>query len=339
MPQRQNVKIKPIAFAIIVIAIITAIVITGKINQPSNTSIASSVKVDSTWKSPDLSLDKSITESERKLILYGADIISNTSKYFGPKGIISASTNGMNCQNCHLDAGTRPWGNNYSAVYSTYPKFRERSGTVESIYKRVSDCFERSLNGRAPDSNSHEFKAIYSYMKWLGKNVNKGIKPYGSGLTKLPFPLTAADPVTGKSEYLQKCTSCHGVRGQGLLNETGTAFIYPPLWGDSSFTNAAGLYRLSNLAAFIKSNMPFNSATHNKPALSDEEAWDIAAFINSQPRPLKDQSKDWRNISKKPVDFPFGPYSDGYSEKQHKYGPWQQIIKKRDSLDHKMGRS
>jgi thiosulfate dehydrogenase len=32
---------------------------------------------------------------------------------------------------------------------------------------------------------------------------------------------------------------------------------------------------------------------------TDEEAWDLAAYVNNLPRPSKDLSKDWPNISKK----------------------------------------
>jgi len=74
--------------------------------------------------------------------------------------------------------------------------------------------------------------------------------------------------------------------------------------------------------------MPFNQATHNNPKLTNEEAWDVAAYVNSQPRPSKDMSKDWPDISKKPFDHPFGPYADGFSETQHKYGPYKPIISK-----------
>ena len=69
--------------------------------------------------------------------------------------------------------------------------------------------------------------------------------------------------------------------------------------------------------------MPFAKATYKAPLLSDEQAWDVAAFINSQPRPGMDISRDWPDVSKKPVDHPFGPYSDTLSEQQHKYGPWK----------------
>lgn len=66
-------------------------------------------------------------------------------------------------------------------------------------------------------------------------------------------------------------------------------------------------------------------ADYHSPQLSNEEAWDVAAFVNSQPRPSKDLSKDWPDISKKPVDHPFGPYADPFNEQQHKYGPYGPI--------------
>eukprot|EP01136_Pigoraptor_vietnamica_P006288 Opistho-1_new@39053 len=77
-------------------------------------------------------------------IRYGRELIVNTALYLGPKGTVAQITNGMNCQNCHLEAGTKPWGNNYGAVAATYPRYRDRSGSLESIEKRVNDCIERS---------------------------------------------------------------------------------------------------------------------------------------------------------------------------------------------------
>ena len=71
--------------------------------------------------------------------------------------------------------------------------------------------------------------------------------------------------------------------------------------------------------------MPFDEATWKNPKLTDEEAWDVAAYVASQPRPQKRFVYDWPNISKKPFDFPFGPYTDSFSEQQHKYGPFESI--------------
>ncbi|MCW3086130.1 MAG: cytochrome c class [Bacteroidetes bacterium] len=278
--------------------------------------------VSTLWIAPDTA---TIPKDEKgKQIRYGRMLISNTAYYFGPHGIIQHSSNGMNCQNCHLDAGTKAFGNNYSAVASTYPKFRERSGMTESIYKRVNDCFERSLNGAALDSSGKEMQAIKAYIIWLGQNVKKGEKPMGSGITELAYLQRAADPEKGKTVYTQKCMSCHGTNGDGKLNTDQLTYQYPPLWGAHSYNYGAGLFRLSRFAGYVKSNMPLG-VTYDNPQLTDEQAWDVAAYVNSQLRPTKDLSKDWPKISGKPVDHPFGPYADGFTEKQHKYGPFAPI--------------
>lgn len=285
------------------------------------------------WQAPDVSELNSLSNKDE--ILYGRELIAHTSLYFGNNGkVFNSSTNGMNCQNCHLDAGTKVFGNNYSAVASTYPKYRARSGAIENIYKRVNDCFERSLNGKGLDTNSKEMQAIVSYIKWLGKDVEKGTKPEGSGFKDLAFIDRAADPEKGKLVYTEKCQSCHQANGLGILNSDKTAYTYPPLWGPNSYNDGAGLYRISNFAKFVKYNMPLG-VSHNSTQLSDEEAWDIAAFVNSQPRPKKDITKDWPKIQEKPFDHPFGPFADGFDEKQHKFGPFKPIKEKLDLLKKK----
>ena len=98
------------------------------------------------------------------------------------------------------------------------------------------------------------------------------------------------------------------------------------MWGENSYNTAAGLYRLSRIAGFIKSNMPNLTSSFEKPTLTDEEAWDIAAYVSSMPRPEKKFKHDWPDISKKPFDHPFGPYSNNFSEKQHKFGPFKEIV-------------
>ena len=310
-------------FNFVIFIVLLSLLMACKSNNDPFTEI--SLNADSTWIAPSLYTESEPMGEERKLLIYGQELIENTAYYLGPKGKVAHFTNGMNCQNCHLDAGTRPWGNNYGAVYTTYPKFRDRSGAVESIYKRVADCMERSLNGKAIDSNSYEFKAIYSYIKWLGKDLKKGSKPYGSGIEKLPLLDRPADPVLGAVVYNTQCKSCHGAEGAGLKNEQSNGYTYPPLWGADSYNSGAGLFRISNFAGYVKNNMPFNIASHGKEVLTNEEAWDVAAFVNSQPRPSKDLSKDWPDISKKPFDHPFGPYTDGFTEQQHKFGPFKQI--------------
>jgi thiosulfate dehydrogenase len=264
------------------------------------------------------------------LAIYGKELIAHTSKYLGPKGTVEQMSNGMNCQNCHLQSGTVIFGNNYGSVASLYPKFRARSGSIENIYKRVNDCFERSLNGKSLDSSGKEMQSILFYMNFIGSNVKKGVKAPGSGLKDLAFLDRPADPEKGRAVFIEKCQLCHQADGQGLFNPEHTEYIYPALWGDHSYNDGAGLYRVGICAKFVKCNMP-QGVTYRNPRLTDEEAWDVAAFINSQPRPHVPLPKDWPDITKKPVDYPYGPYADEFSEKQHKFGPFKPIEEEQKS--------
>jgi thiosulfate dehydrogenase len=270
---------------------------------------------------PDVN-ELSNSESD-SLIRYGKELITHTSIYLGPLGKLASITNGMNCGNCHLEAGTKLFTNNFLGVASTYPKFRERSGRLESVEFRVNECLQRSLNGDPIDSLSKEMKAMVAYIKWSGKNV-KNIAADGIKTKELPFLQRAANPINGATVYSLKCKSCHGENGGGALSADSLGYLYPPLWGRHSYAVSAGIYRVTKLASFVKYNMPLG-ATFKTPQLSDEEAWDVAAFINSQPHPKKLFAHDWPVLSAKPVDYPFGPYADNFSEQQHKYGPFVEM--------------
>jgi thiosulfate dehydrogenase len=209
-------------------------------------------------------------------------------------------------------------------VSSSYPKFRNRSGTIEGYVKRINDCIERSLNGKGLDADSREMQAITAYLKWVGKDVGKESNLPGFGLIDLKPLDRPASPEKGKLVYDMYCGRCHGENGEGIMAANGLEWTYPPLYGENSYNIGAGLYRISRFAAFVKANMPFG-VTHDNPFLSDEEAWDVAAYVNSMPRPGIDLSGDWPDISKKPMDHPFGPYADSFSEEQHKYGPFEPI--------------
>lgn len=286
-----------------------------------------------TWVPP---LIKNLPHTDSgELIRYGQELISNTSYYLGPKGTVAAISNGMNCENCHREGGTKFYGNCFSAVASIYPGFRARSGIVESIVFRINDCMKRSLNGNPLDSNSREMKAMVAYLKWLGKDVPKGIKPAGANSEELPYLSRKADTAMGKLVFLDKCQRCHGADGSGQLNAAGYGFVYPPLWGNNSYNTGAGMYRISRFAGFVKNNMPYGT-TYDNPELTNEEAWDVAAYVNSQPRPVKIFNEDWPDISKKAIDHPYGPYTDGFSEQQHKYGPYLPIKKAREEMNKKM---
>jgi thiosulfate dehydrogenase len=286
----------------------------------SNTSTKATLPI--TWKAPDTSTIPA--GKAGNMIRYGQELLTNTAKYFGPQGTIARISNGMNCQNCHLDGGRRLFGNNYAGVMTSYPKLSFRSGKITPASARITECFERSMNGRTPDTAGKEVQAMLAYMKWIGEDVKNKQKLYGSGSEKLPFMAHAADPEKGKMVFIAKCQTCHGVNGEGQLSADKKTYVYPPVWGEHSYNDGAGMYRIVNLAGFVKNNMPFG-ASYQNPLLSNKEAWDVAAYINSQPRPHRDQHADWPVLKNKPIDFPFGPYADGFSEKQHKFGPFKPI--------------
>jgi thiosulfate dehydrogenase len=164
-------------------------------------------------------------------------------------------------------------------------------------------------------------RAIIAWFEWLGKNVEKGVVPKGSGITTLPFLSRAADPSKGRLVYEKHCSLCHGQEGEGAKHPDSVEWKYPPLAGEHSYNTGAGLFRLSRFAGYVKNNMPHGTDWQD-PVLTDEEAWDVAAYINSLPRPVKHFPGDWPDISAKPFDHPFGPYADSLSERRHKYGPF-----------------
>ncbi len=274
------------------------------------------------WKAPDTGRIAHTRQGD--MIRYGRALIVHTADFFGPKGTVAHISNGMNCGNCHIEAGTKLWGNNFSMVASTYPLYRNRSGKIETVEMRINDCFERSLNGKKPGDSGTEMKAMVAYINWVGKNVSKGTKNNSAGTELLPFLDKATDTANGKLVYTSVCEKCHGKNGEGKLENDNKEYLYPPLWGEHSYNVGAGIYELSKFAGYIKNNMPLGT-TFDNPQLTNEQAWDVAAFVNSQPRPLKNLGMDWPDISTKPFDYPFGPYSDSFSPRQHKYGPFQPI--------------
>lgn len=265
----------------------------------------------------------------RREILYGKELFVNTEVYLGPKGSVMANNrNEMRCQNCHLDAGTRKYCMPMTTVHGRYPQYRAREDRVLTILDRINNCITRPLQGRALPLGNRELAALSLYIKWLGEGRPAGEKPEGYNYGEIkPIP-RAADTAKGRLVYIEKCQVCHQADGQGLKKEGGYGYEYPPVWGEYSYTLGSSMHRMLKAAAFIKHNMPYG-VRYDRPLLSDEEAFDVTAFINSERlnhRVLEPTETLYPNIATKPVDFPFGPYADSFSEFQHRYGPFQPII-------------
>jgi thiosulfate dehydrogenase len=58
----------------------------------------------------------------------------------------------------------------------------------------------------------------------------------------------------------------------------------------------------------------------------EQDAWDVAAFVQSQPRAQKaNLDRDYPVKLEKPADSGYGPYADGFTSEQHRFGPFVDI--------------
>jgi thiosulfate dehydrogenase len=260
------------------------------------------------------------------IIRYGFELLADTPKFIGPEGVVGKYTrNRLACRNCHMDVGMRPFGNSWLDTHALYPQYRTREGKVQTLAERVNACLVHNLLGKPLPVDGREMTAILLYYRWLGKGRPLPEKDTDSRLVKLELLSRAASPAAGKKVFEDKCTSCHGTDGQGRLNADGVSYLYPPLWGEQSFMSGASLSRLSLLARFVKGNMPLGS-TAEQPQLSDDDSWDVAAFVLSHKRPVWREKAPFPFLAEKPYDFPFGPYADPFPLEQHQYGPFRPIV-------------
>lgn len=262
---------------------------------------------------------------EGKMAALGHRLITETYALIGPNTEKAVTGNKLACSSCHLNGGTKAFAAPYIGLSGLFPIYIGREDKVESLEERINGCLERSMNGRSIDVNSTEMRAMMAYIKHLSKDVVVGKRIKGQGFVDFNIPDRAADLKNGGLIYKNSCASCHATDGQGLAGTAGNkegGYLYPPLWGADTYNDGAGMARLLTAAKFIKGNMPLG-VTHDSPLLSDEEAYDVAAYINSHSRPIKaNKELDYPDLSKKPKDSPYPPYADEISQEQHKIGPF-----------------
>lgn len=204
-------------------------------------------------------------------------------KYVGNKQV---------CQGCHLDAGRLANSAPMWASWVAYPAYRKKTKAVNTQIERVQGCFKYSMNaqgsrvGQPPDAESDTIVALMSYMYWLATGAPTGDQHMpGRGYKKLAETKQGFDPGRGKQVYSDKCAVCHGENGEGQFAQGEV--VFPPLWGEHSYNWGAGMHKINTAAKYIKLNMPLGlaSAAENKGWLSDQDAWDVAAYMNAQERP------------------------------------------------------
>jgi len=196
--------------------------------------------------------------------------------------------NALKCTNCHLDGGRTAYAAPLVGLIGLFPEYHPRRGGVESLEDRINECFLRSMNGKALPADSREMIGLLAYITWLSQGVPTGSEVEGRGFREIPAP-GPADASRGKAVYVAKCAACHGPDGQGV-KIGADRFVFPPLWGPQSFNAGAGMARLSLAAAFVRAQMP----PGNAGTLTDQEAYDVAAYFTTQPRPdFPGKENDW----------------------------------------------
>jgi thiosulfate dehydrogenase len=197
--------------------------------------------------------------------------------------------NRLRCVSCHMGDGLVPNKMPLVGVYARFPQYRPRSATVEIIEDRINDCFERSMNGKALARDSRPMRDVVAYLAFLSYGIPVGSPVEGQGLPRLdPLP---GDSARGRELFAARCTTCHGTDGQGGKVAPG-AVVGPPLWGPHSYNIGAGMARVRTAASFIHVAMPFD----NPGSLTAQQAYDLATFINTRPRPdFASKADDWPN--------------------------------------------
>lgn len=204
----------------------------------------------------------------------GETLVQQTSQHPLSKPFVG---NSLNCTSCHLESGKHESAASFIGVATAYPAYSPREQKVITLEDRILNCFIRSQNGTRPPNGSEVPVAIATYITWLSEGLPLAMNPVQSlgpnHLTMLEINNIQPNLKRGMQLYAERCADCHS--DDGLGTDEG-----PPVWGDDSFNDGAGLSKIPKMAAWLKVAMPLDDTD-----LTDQESFDIAAFINSHPRP------------------------------------------------------
>ena len=213
---------------------------------------------------------------------------------FTPESLPAYATSSLRCTSCHQNDGTKASAAPLTGAHARYPKYMTRSGAVIGLADRVNYCFTRSLAGNLLPPESRQMNDILAYLAFISHDVPVGTKIAGTdGLLSMTDTLVGDVP-RGEAVFKRECVACHQADGQGNA-------AFPGLWGPKSFSIGASMAREERAASFIWHNMP-----QSKPgSLTPQEAFDVAAFVNSHPRPDSPGKRDDWPMGGAPKDVPY----------------------------------
>jgi thiosulfate dehydrogenase len=258
-------------------------------DRPAITEVRAAAFDPATWRPP---ADSEIpNDSLGASIRRGMALVLHT-----PDSLPRYAPGRITCSNCHIGAGRDESALPLTGVHARYPRYLDRTGAVVTLVDRVNYCFTRSLAGRLLPGDSREMADILTYLAFLSRGVPVGARTRG-GLAPMKDTLVG-DTARGAAVFRAQCASCHGADGQG--NPQLPPGI-PALWGPKSYSIGASMAREERAASFIWHNMPFGRGR----SLTTQQAFDVAAFVNSHARPdSPGKERDWP-AGGAPADVPY----------------------------------
>ncbi len=180
------------------------------------------------------------------------------------------------CASCHRKGGTDLNALPLFGAAAAYPAVV--GGKVMTLDDRISACFSEHLDEAPPTSGSPALRALDAYVTSLAQGRRMAMSERGGGPRKL-VPMHEGEPfwqgqdaAKGKALYASMCASCHGADGSGGAG--------PAVWGKGAFSVTSAMGQAPKLASYLSSAMAGYVGS-----MSEEQARDVAAFLEAQPRP------------------------------------------------------
>jgi len=237
-----------------------------------------------------------------RMVKLGEEIMLHTDTHPLTKDFVG---NKLNCASCHLRGadgkpGTADGISSFIGTATAFPAYSKREKSVQTLQDRSNNCFMRSMNGKRLNIDSEASIAIATYITWLSTgmpmkmNEKAPLSPHNMKIwpknfkkfAKIQKKATHSNYTNGKALFGAKCAMCHGQNGAGVGS-------FPPIWGKNTkgewlaYNTGAGMSKLHKGAAWIQSNMPLGQGG----SLKDQEAADIAVYMNAQQRADFDLAK------------------------------------------------